>query len=1265
MLRALRLALRGTGTTSPNPRVGCVITSGSAIIAEGWHQRYGEAHAEVNALRNVEGEMPDNAVMYVTLEPCSHLKKTPPCVDTIIASGIKTVVVGMIDPYPEVNGNGIARLNAFGINTRIGVLEHECRWMNRFFIKHVTTGLPYIIVKLAQSVDGFIAPSSLQRFELTSSETRKVVHRLRNEVDAVMIGVGTVIADNPRLTVREVEGRNPIRIVVDPLADVPLASHIVQQARHIRSFVIASTSAPMEKTELLESAGVEVLRFDDTDGVFDLEAVLAHLASLGSHPVSSIMCEGGPALATSLLNANVVDELRLHTSARPLHEGIRVDDGAVGVHWTLHDVQRAGSDVLSTYVKNLLLLFTVFLVGATSLRSSDGISSRSNRLLDTALSLLGMNRSDCEIPPDLIDADPQRLPFHDTLFSNPLSAFGIVQSYKQIIRDDSLFMVSVVSRAMSDMNLGLPHIVTFNRTSKESDGTLPLGISLPRSLNLVETVILTQFLVPFIETHSVCRPLQQRWRQQQALYEYCDSLWMVTNTDEKKSLWESYADERRTRRIAELFFSLAEPASMQDLHRYGAAYHERTVTLIRSLLSSAELMRDSVRTSSFDTPMGRVGIGGPGNDIFDGPYAFIIDIGGNDIYRFVSHGDSAKSVASQTPLSCIVDLEGNDVYLGGDYSIGSAVGGVSIVVDVSGNDQYSAGDFSVGCGLFGIGIVQDMTGDDVYSSGQNTQGAGIFGIGLLFDAGGNDIYKAHAQAQGFGATRGVGILADRNGNDNYIASSPFVDALRYYEHYTTFTQGAALGYRPLASGGIGMLFDLAGNDGYTTDIYGQGTAYWFALGALADQSGEDRYQAYQYAQGAGIHFATGVLMDSVGNDVYVSHGVSQGCGHDVGFGLFVDESGDDSRIVESLSLGGGNANAVSIFIDAEGDDSYSTRDTANTMGYSDFRRWYGMIGVFADGGGADLYSTTMGNNVTSAKSTYGVFVDVPGETQNISVSQHAPEPLMELSANPDSLFIQASAAPLKYQANVQPARDSLSRMGMAVLPMLELYIGTPMPRERLTLEYVIPLMYENNKMSIDSILIRTLNSMDYDVVAQSATLAGKVKSQAVVPALLEMLRDTVWKKRRVAAHTLGQIITTYQPQLIKTLSDTHPYVRARAAYSVGETGGHNALTVLIPSLKDQKALVRYSAVEGLVRGTRHSFNDIESVWKIIPPQWFPNSARLLMACDTTKMNAQAFARYYRTSDSRVKSVIDRTLHVVPEFWSLALYAQPRRKKTGK
>lgn len=872
MRHALGLALKGTGTTSPNPRVGCVITSGSAIIAEGWHQRYGEAHAEVNALRNVKGEIPTDAVMYVTLEPCSHHSKTSPCVDAIIAAGIKTVVVGMIDPYPQVNGKGIERLNAFGINTRLGILEHECRWINRFFIKHVTTSLPYVIVKLAQSLDGFIAPSNQQRLELTGDETRKIVHWLRSEVDAVMIGVGTVIADNPQLTVRDVSGRDPLRIVLDPWADVPLSSHFVQHAQDIRTFAVTSTSAQMEKTSALERAGVEILRFEDTDGVLDLEAVLAYLSSYGPRPVSSIMCEGGPSLATSLLNANIVDELRLHTSPNQLYEGIRIDDAGVGLQWKLHDVQRAGTDVLTTYVKKLLLLITAFLIGTESLLAVDGISLRSNQLLDTALSVMGMTKADCSVPPDLVDADPQRLPFHDTLFVNPFSAFQTVQSYKQIIRDDSLFMVSIVAQAMNDMKLGLPHIVTFNRTSKEADGTLPAGISLPKSLNLVESVILSQFLVPFIETYFVCKPLQQRWRQQQMLYEHCDSLWLITNEDETKTLWESYSDDRRTRRLAELFFSLAEPASMQDVYRYGAAFHGRIVALIQSLLGSAELMSDSVRTTSIETPLGRIGIGGPGNDVYLGTYAFIIDVGGDDIYRFNTHGDTAKSIASQQPLTCIIDLDGNDVYLGGDFSIGSGVGGIGIVVDVDGNDQYSAGNFSLGCGLFGIGIVHDMAGDDVYTSGQNTQGAGIFGIGLLFDSNGNDIYKAHAQAQGFGATRGVGILADRSGNDNYIASSPFVDALRYYEHYTTFTQGAGLGYRPLASGGIGILVDLEGNDGYTTDIYGQGTAYWFALGALADYEGEDHYQGYQYAQGAGIHFATGVLIDSVGNDIYVSHG---------------------------------------------------------------------------------------------------------------------------------------------------------------------------------------------------------------------------------------------------------------------------------------------------------------------------------------------------------------------------------------------------------
>lgn len=307
----------------------------------------------------------------------------------------------------------------------------------------------------------------------------------------------------------------------------------------------------------------------------------------------------------------------------------------------------------------------------------------------------------------------------------------------------------------------------------------------------------------------------------------------------------------------------------------------------------------------------------------------------------------------------------------------------------------------------------------------------------------------------------------------------------------------------------------------------------------------------------------------------------------------------------------------------------------------------------------------MGNNSTTTKSTYGAFVDVSAETQTVRELHQTPEPLLALSANPDSLFIQASAAPLKYQANVRPARDSLARMGKVVLPMLELYIGTPMPRERLTLEYVFPLMYKDNKGTIDSILVRTLKSIDYDVVAQSATIAEKVKSQIVIPTLVDMLRDNSWKKRRIAAQTLGQITTSYQPQLITVLSDTHSYVRARAAYAVGETGGQNALTVLIPSLTDRNAIVRYSAVEGLNRGAHHPFKDIEAVWKIVPLPLFPSSSLLLTSCDTTSQNAQAFARYYAAADPRIKTVIDRTLHSVPNFWTTALSARPVRKKTKK
>ncbi len=370
------------------------------------------------------------------------------------------------------------------------------------------------------------------------------------------------------------------------------------------------------------------------------------------------------------------------------------------------------------------------------------------------------------------------------------------------------------------------------------------------------------------------------------------------------------------------------------------------------------------------TDVGIVAIGGPGPTLYHAECAIIIDVGGDDTYAAGAAGTSELH-----PVSIVIDVDGNDTYVGGDHTLGGGFMGVGVLADLSGDDSYTAGSFSIGSGLFGVGLLHDADGNDSYAGDTCTEASGAFGIGILRDDRGNDSYRAALFSQAFGFVMGAGLLHDAAGNDLYFAGGKYTDEIRYFDHFLSLSQGFGFGWRPDASGGIGLLIDDAGNDVYVSDIFGQGSSYWFAVGGLVDRRGNDQYISYQYAQGAGTHITVAALVDLEGDDNYVSKGVSQGCGHDLAIGILHDFEGDDNYSCHDLSQAAGNANGIGVLFDDAGDDVYSVRGVGNTHGYGNWRRDYGSIGVFIDGGGTDAYSGRGADDSWWTFSTYGIGVD--------------------------------------------------------------------------------------------------------------------------------------------------------------------------------------------------------------------------------------------------------------------------------------------------
>lgn len=344
MARALQLAERGMNTTTPNPRVGCVLVSGGVIIGEGWHERAGEAHAEIAALQSVHGSA-KGATAYVTLEPCNHQGRTPPCTEALIAAGVARVVAAMEDPNPQVSGAGAARLRDAGIVIEVGLMAEAARELNIGFVSRFQRRRPWVRIKIAASIDGKTALANGVSQWITGAAARRDGHRWRARSCAVMTGIGTLNDDDPRLTVRDVPAhRQPLRVVVDSRLRVPLDAKILDGG----GVVVATAVEDKQKTQQLEALGAQVWLLPDSAKRVELVALVQALAAQG---INEVLVEAGRNLHSALLAADVVDEFVLYLAPHFLGDDARGMIELPGLHsldqrlnLKVRDVRRFGDD---------------------------------------------------------------------------------------------------------------------------------------------------------------------------------------------------------------------------------------------------------------------------------------------------------------------------------------------------------------------------------------------------------------------------------------------------------------------------------------------------------------------------------------------------------------------------------------------------------------------------------------------------------------------------------------------------------------------------------------------------------------------------------------------------------------------------------------------------------------------------------------------------------------------------------------------------------
>ncbi len=348
---ACRLARKAAGRTSPNPMVGAVLVRGGRIIGCGYHKFAGGDHAEIIALKQA-GAKAKGATLYITLEPCSHHGRTPPCAEALVRSGIKAVVAGMSDPNPLVAGRGFKILRRAGIEVHIGVCESECRDLLEAFTKFITRRVPFVTLKLAATLDGKIATVGGDSKWISGAQSRASVHRWRNEMDAVLVGAATVRADDPQLTCRIAGGRDPYRVVLDGRLRIPLAAKLLRQKNPHKTIIATTVKAPAAKVRAIEALGAQVWRLPARDYQVAWQPLLKRLAA---HGIVGLLIEGGAAVAASALKQKIVDKVAFFYApkiiggdGRAMIDGLAIGKMARAIELKRLAVRKSGNDFLLT-----------------------------------------------------------------------------------------------------------------------------------------------------------------------------------------------------------------------------------------------------------------------------------------------------------------------------------------------------------------------------------------------------------------------------------------------------------------------------------------------------------------------------------------------------------------------------------------------------------------------------------------------------------------------------------------------------------------------------------------------------------------------------------------------------------------------------------------------------------------------------------------------------------------------------------------------------
>ncbi|MBT5420115.1 MAG: hypothetical protein HOK80_04430, partial [Candidatus Cloacimonetes bacterium] len=596
-------------------------------------------------------------------------------------------------------------------------------------------------------------------------------------------------------------------------------------------------------------------------------------------------------------------------------------------------------------LKSKIIIFVLLIKLLPILLSAQILDSLSTAVLDSCLTYLHLERHELGFEKAWVKDDTFKLKVVDYLLDNPLELAGYVEETVNITQDNSI--KELTEYITLQLDIEFDDKLSYNSTESKD----------PKEI--------------IINALDQAEPYRKEFYSKLDTLELHDlimsapNLWCGEDDEDNEQLKGSWQHEYNvfvdTSRVADKdrLLDIMKKFDRGALHRSGLIF----LNLLEELqkLTFEDSYDKTVKGAEGEilyyaqTKFGEIIVGGKTDNIYSRDFAFIIDLGGNDVYRCRAGG--ALGILGNS-YSFVIDHNGNDAYFSEERSVslGSGFMGIGVLYDMGGNDVYRGSHYSCGTGICGIGILIDNAGEDDYRGGCFVQGSGHYGIGILRDFGkGDDRYLAKLWAQGFGSTFGYGLLHDTGGDDTYRTGGEYLHAPLLPNDYQSFSHGFGMGWRPRAGGGIGVLHDEDGNDFYDGEVFCEGSAYWYSLGILVDGGGNDSYNAAQYAQGAGIHLAVGALWERGGDDQYHSrNGVVGGTAHDLSVAMLVDESGDDNYIV-SGGYGIALTNSFALFIDKLGNDMYSTWEDYS-FGSVRWARGFAGCGIFMDLEGRDRYS---------------------------------------------------------------------------------------------------------------------------------------------------------------------------------------------------------------------------------------------------------------------------------------------------------------------